>query len=56
MCRRFTTYGLGLLLIGGGMNASCNGINFIDNKLYTLKMPLGYCKFVPLMNLGSPPG
>lgn len=38
------------------MNAYCNGVNFIDNKLYTMKPPLGYCRFVSLMNLGSPSG
>ena len=33
-----------------------NGVNFIDNKLYTMKPPLGYCRFVSLMNLGFPSG
>lgn len=40
----------------GEMNAYCNGVNFIDNKLYTMKLPLGYCRFVFLMNLGFPLG
>lgn len=39
---------------GGKMSAYCDGVNFIDNKLYTMKPPLGYCRFVSLMNLGFP--
>lgn len=54
--QKVTTYGLRLILTGGGMNAYCNGVNFIDNKLYTMKPPLGYCRFVFLMNLGFPLG
>ena len=55
--QKVTTYGLHLILIGGGgMNAYCNGVNFIDNKLYTMKPPLGYCRFVSLMNPGFPSG
>jgi hypothetical protein len=52
--QRVATYGFTLNFNWEKVSAYCNGVNFIDNKLYTMKLLLGYCRFVSLVNLGFP--